>query len=433
MWQRGPSRTVDRVSNNSDDEDWLYRRGSYSDGSDPAPEPPAAPPRGGERSRPRTPEPPREARPSTPPPRAAEPTPVGHYDAAGDPLSTGAWQASRSSGAGVPPPAQPATRPAPRPRGRRPGRGRRVFLLVVTLLLVYLLGIPLATWPFMPRTDATPPGNRVADTPGHVFLLAGSDSREGLSTEEQNKLGTGNDAGRRTDTIMLLYVPPSGRAALISVPRDSYVPIPGHGKNKINAAYSFGGAPLLVQTVEQNTGLRVDGYVEVGFGGFVNVVDAVGGIEMCPPTAIKDRDSNLDIPAGCQQMDGTTALGYVRMRKADPEGDLGRAKRQREMVSAVAKKVISPATIALPWRWWGVNRSASQALTLNEGAGPVEFAGLASAALKVGTGQADTLSVPVGNPNANTPAGSSVLWDAKKSQAFFDAMKRGEGDLSAYA
>ena len=410
----------------SDDEDWLYRRGRYSAGDEPgtrAPEPAPVPPRAAPPAPPRAPQP---APVPAAPPRAAEPTPVGHYDAAGAPL--------RDQPPAPPRPPAPATvEPTPEPRARRlrrPHRVRRTVLVIAVLLLVYLLGVPLATWPFAPKTNADPGGTRPPDSPGYVYVLAGSDSREGLSTQEQNKLGTGNDAGKRTDTIMLLYVPPSGRAALISVPRDSYVAIPGHGKNKINAAYSFGGAPLLVQTVEQNTGLHVDGYVEVGFGGFVNVVDAVGGIEMCPPAAIKDRDSNLDIPAGCQQMDGTTALGYVRMRKADPEGDLGRAKRQREMVSALAKKVLSPATVLLPWRWWGVNSSASKSLTLGEG---TSLMGLGAAATKIGTGQSDTLSVPVGNPNANTPAGSSVLWDASKSKAFFEAMKRGEGDLKQYA
>ena len=418
------------MSSTSDDEDWLYRRGNYSGGDEPgasASEPVPTPPRVAPQ-----PAPPRvapqQAAASVQPPRAAEPTPVGHYDAGGVPLRDQPPAPPRPP---VPPTAEPAPEPEPRVRRpRRPHRVRRAVLAIAVLLLVYLLGVPLATWPFGPKVNADPGGPRPADSPGYVYVLAGSDSREGLSTQEQNKLGTGNDAGKRTDTIMLLYVPPSGRAALISVPRDSYVAIPGHGKNKINAAYSFGGAPLLVQTIEQNTGLHVDGYVEVGFGGFVNVVDAVGGIEMCPPAAIKDRDSNLDIPAGCQQMNGTTALGYVRMRKADPEGDLGRAKRQREMVSALAKKVLSPATVLLPWRWWGVNSSASKSLTLGDG---TPMFGLTTAAIKVGTGESDTLSVPVGNPNANTPAGSSVLWDATKSKAFFEAMKRGEGDLKQYA
>ena len=319
----------------------------------------------------------------------------------------------------------------PPPPASRPRRRGGVLRWVVALLLVYLIGIPLVTWPFLPRVDASPAGARPADTPGHVFVLAGSDSREGLSAEEQARLGTGDDAGRRTDTIMLLYVPPSGRAALISVPRDSYLPIPGHGKNKINAAYALGGPELLVQTVEQNTGLRVDGFAEIGFGGFSNVVDAVGGIEMCPDRAIKDPASNLDIQAGCQLMDGATALGYVRMRKQDPEGDLGRAKRQREMVGALARKALSPLTIVIPPRWFGLNWSLSRGITVGRGTGPGELWGLAQGGGRIALGQGDTLVVPVGNTDAQTSAGSSVLWDEKKADALFAAMARGEADLTA--
>lgn len=388
----------------TDDEDWLYRRGRYAAGDDPrrvpSPPPPASPP-------------PASPNPDTTP-QYGSPTPVGHY--------------RQPPPRRDPPPPRQAPPPAPRPR-----RGRPVLRWVVSLLLAYLLGIPLLTWPFMPRVEATPAGDRPADTPGHVFVLAGSDSREGLSKEEQDRLGTGDDAGRRTDTIMLLYVPPSGRAALVSIPRDSYVAIPGHGKNKINAAYAFGGPELLVRTVEQNTGLHVDGFAEIGFGGFANVVDAVGGIEMCPETAIKDPQSNLDIPAGCQQMDGPTALGYVRMRKQDPRGDLGRAERQREMVGALAKKALSPMTVVLPPRWFGLNWSLSRGITVGRGTGPVEMFGLAQGGLRIATGRGDTLMVPVGNTGAQTSAGSSVLWDEQKSSAMFEAMARGEGDLSAYA
>src|SRR5690606_24220247 len=117
---------------------------------------------------------------------------------------------------------------------------------------------------------------------------------------------------------------------------DSWVDIPGHGRSKINSAYGKGGPPLVVATVEQNTGLRVDHYVEIGLGGLVDMVDAVGGIEICPKTAMKDKDANLEIEAGCQEADGKTALGYARSRKTYKQlGDVDRARAQREVVSAV--------------------------------------------------------------------------------------------------
>src|SRR5699024_5440928 len=143
--------------------------------------------------------------------------------------------------------------------------------------------------------DDQPPGERPPHQPGTTYLLVGSDSREGLTDEQRRRLGTGGGEGGRTDTMMVLYVPPDGRPALVSIPRDSYVPIPGHGKNKINAAYALGGPELLTQTVEQNTGVRIDHYVEIGFGGFVSIIDAIDGIEMCIPRDIQDDNSHLDL------------------------------------------------------------------------------------------------------------------------------------------
>src|SRR5690606_22638907 len=132
------------------------------------------------------------------------------------------------------------------------------------------------------------------------YLLVGSDSRGDLSPEERKELGTGDATSKLTDTIMVLHTG-SGPDLLMSIPRDSWVDIPGHGRSKINSAYGKGGPPLVVATVEQNTGLRVDHYVEIGLGGLVNMVDAVGGIEICPKTAMKDKDANLEIEAGCQE------------------------------------------------------------------------------------------------------------------------------------
>jgi LCP family protein required for cell wall assembly len=225
-----------------------------------------------------------------------------------------------------------------------------------------------------------------------------------------------------------------GKPALISVPRDSYVPVPGKGRNKINAAYAFGGPELLVQTVEANTGLRVDSYVEIGFGGFVNIIDALGGIEMCLPKAIKDRDSHLNLPKGCQNLDGTTALGYVRMRKADPRGDLGRVERQREMLAAVAKKAASPATVVNPVRYWNLSNASTQAVTLDEGTSLFGFSRLALAMRRVSSGDGYTLTVPIADNDASTSAGSAILWDKGKAEAMFTDLARGDtDDLEKYA
>jgi LCP family protein required for cell wall assembly len=309
-----------------------------------------------------------------------------------------------------------------------------VLLILLLLLILWLVGVPAYAWTQIARVDAAPSGTRPADQPGKTFLLVGSDSRAGLSKAEQKRLGTGSTGGQRTDTIMIVYLPPGGKPALISVPRDSYVDIPKNGKNKINAAYAFGGPELLVQTVEQNTGLRMDGYMEIGFGGFVNIIDALGGIRMCLPSAINDRDSHIDLPKGCQTLNGTEALGYVRMRKADPLGDLGRVKRQREMLAAVASKAASPATVLNPVRYWKFNMAVAEAIKLGRDTSLPEALWLAYAMKRISGGDGLTLTVPVSSTGASTSAGSAVLWDPTKSKAMFSDIARGDtSGLSKYA
>ena len=332
------------------------------------------------------------------------------------------------------PPAPPPARSEPRKR-RRPARTlvRSVAVLVV-LALGWLVAVPAYAWSQVGRVDDTPAGDRPPDQPGQTFLLVGSDSRQGLSAQEQQDLGTGSTAGQRTDTIMLLSVPPGGKPALVSIPRDSFVHIPGNGSNKINSAFAFGGAPLLEQTIEQSTGLRMDGYLEIGFGGFVSVIDALGGIRMCLPKAIKDRDSHLNLKKGCQELGGTDALGYVRMRKADPRGDLGRVERQREMLSAVASKAASPATVVDPVRYWRLSNASARSVRLGKDTSLWQVGTLALAMRKVAAGQGLTLTVPVSNPNASTSAGSAVLWDKKEAAAMFDDLARGDtSNLEQYA
>ena len=320
-------------------------------------------------------------------------------------------------------------------RRRRPARTAfRTVLVLVLLALLWLVGVPAYAWSQVARVDDTPSGKRPAAQPGETFLLVGSDSREGLSKAEQKKLGTGSVGGQRTDTIMLVIKPVTGKPVLVSLPRDSYVTVPGNGSNKINAAYAIGGPDLLVQTVEQNTGLRVDGYGEVGFGGFVAVIDALGGIRMCIPAAIKDTDSHLDLKKGCQTLDGTTALGYVRMRKADPRGDLGRVERQRQMLAAVAKKAASPATVLNPVRYWRLCTATASAVKVGQDTTLLDTGQAALALRTVSAGDGLTLTVPVSNPGYSTPVGSAVLWDESAAKDMFAAIARGDtSKLGKYA
>ncbi len=325
-------------------------------------------------------------------------------------------------------PRRPAPAPPPFPRPRvpaiRPVRWVRRGLLALVLVLALLLATMLFFYSRIDKVDALRDydGRPVAGS-GTNWLIVGSDSREGLSDEQVKALHLGKVEGRRTDTIILLHRPASGAPTLVSLPRDSYVPIPGHGRNKLNAAYAFGGAPLLAQTVETVTGLRVDHYAEVGFGGFVGMTDAVGGVELCPKRRIRDRKSGLNVAKGCQEMDGPTALAYVRARYFDPKGDLGRVQRQQEFLGAVFDEAASPATLLNPFRIVSLGDAATTALTIDDGDGPVSLVRFALTMRAVAGGGGKRVTVPVSDINYQTPAGSSVKWDRQKALALFRSLR----------
>jgi len=318
-------------------------------------------------------------------------------------------------------PNPPAYQPAP-PGAAAPRRRRhpwRWVALVAVLLVIYPLGLFTVAWTSLHKVAALP-ASGPADSPGRTYLVVGSDSRSSMSRAERARLGTGSAAGQRTDTIMLLHVPAgSGPVALVSIPRDSYVPIPGHGKNKINAAYAFGGPALLATTVENVTGLHIDDYVETGFEGFAGMVDAVGGVTICPKRAMNDPKAHLKISAGCQQVDGATALGYARARYSDPLGDLGRVQRQREVLAAIAKKTMSPSVLLLPWRAFSAAGSGGDALTVDEGTTPVALARFVLAMKAEAAGKGVSLTVPIATANLRTPAGDAVAWNTAAAKHLF--------------
>jgi LCP family protein required for cell wall assembly len=298
-------------------------------------------------------------------------------------------------------------------------------LIAFVLWLIYLIVVPIWAWQHISKVDAEPSGDRPPDTPGTTYLLVGSDSREGLTKQERGDLGTGTGAGQRTDTIILLHVPAGdGPRLLLSIPRDSYVDIPGHGRNKINAAYAFGGPKLLVETIEQKTQVRIDDYIEVGFAGFVDIVDAVGGITVCPETSINDpKAGGLKMKKGCQGVDGHTALDYSRSR-AFPLGDITRAEHQREVITQVGKKAASWQTVVLPWRYWKVNHAASESLTIGDNVGPIDLTRFAWAMAHTGGSDSKRCVVPYTSLGTQTSVGSVVTWDDKAANAIFEAIRQ---------
>ena len=323
-----------------------------------------------------------------------------------------------------PPPSRRTPEKTPPPHRGRGGRWLRRALIALALIVALFVGLVFFFYSRVGKVDALQDyAGRPAATPGQDWLLVGSDSRAGLSRKQVKKLHVGQVAGQRTDTIILLHKPSSGPSTLVSLPRDSYVPIPGHGHNKLNAAFAFGGAPLLVRTVETVTGIRIDHYAEIGFGGFVGMTDAVGGVQLCPTRNIRDKYSGLHVKKGCQEMDGATALGYVRARYFDPKGDLGRVQRQQEFLGAVFAKASSPTTLLNPFRLIALGNAATTALTVDKRDGPIDLVRFALAMRAVAGGKGIQTTVPVANPDYRTSVGSTVRWDRQGALKLFRSLR----------
>ncbi|WP_297084822.1 LCP family protein [uncultured Demequina sp.] len=289
--------------------------------------------------------------------------------------------------------------------------------LVLLLLLVLALG-----WFYVwaqGQIQTVPALSGAPDTQGRTYLIVGSDSREGLDTNDPTE-------GARTDTIMVLHQPESGPTALISIPRDSYVEIPGYNANKINASFAFGGPELLVETVEGLSGLTIDGYLEVGFTGVAEMVDAVGGVELCYDQDVSDEKSQLEWEAGCHLADGETALAFSRMRYADPLGDIGRAQRQRQVVGAVADEVLNPATLLNPFELVPLTSAALDSFTFSEGTGVLDIARMALVLRSGLGGESVTGTPPIASMGHSVQGvGSTVLLDPATIDQFWEDIADG--------
>ena len=305
-------------------------------------------------------------------------------------------------------------------------RAIRSLALLVVVLAMAALGITSYVDHVLTRVPAvTDYAGRHASASGANWLLVGSDSREGLSQEQEQDLVTGGTAdaeGARTDTVMLLHIPAgSGAPTLVSLPRDSLVDIRGHGPDKLNAAYATGGPALLSRAVEERTGLRVDHYLEIGLGGFAGVVDAIDGVRICLPQPIEDPKISLSLPAGCQDLTGAQALGYVRTRNFDG-GDLQRAEHQRQFLTALVDKASSREVLLNPLRSVPMTWRLADTVTIGDPDHLDDLGELGYQASLVGAGIA-TETVPIGGTAELPGVGAVLRWDEVRAAALFDALR----------
>jgi LCP family protein required for cell wall assembly len=275
---------------------------------------------------------------------------------------------------------------------------------------------------------------------GQTFLLVGSDSRANLSRAERRLYKTGQDVGRRSDTTIVVHIPGDRKdPVLVSLPRDSLVEIPAYvdtkGRrhaahtDKLNAAFSLGGPKLTVQTVQMATGLRIDHYLEVDFRGFIDIVDAVGGVPICTTKTLDDRGaqrSGLYLTAGRHNLKGKDALGYVRARHIYANGDLGRIEAQQKFIGGMVRKVTDAKTLLNPFKVKKLMNATAGSLRRDDGLGAKDLANLAVSLRNTSPSRVTFATVPVADVSYRYRGQSVVLWDREAAAALFRKIHKGD-------
>ncbi|MFJ2032328.1 LCP family protein [Streptosporangium sp. NPDC087985] len=309
-------------------------------------------------------------------------------------------------------------------RSARGARSRRRNLLVTAALSTVVLGGSGVTWALpnyaaskIESVDAGVPGSQ--STGAMNILVVGLDRRDDLTRRQQNQLKLGRESGERTDTMMVLHLSEDHtRVTVVSLPRDTWTTIPGKGQHKINSAYQFGGPKLAVRTVQNVTGLPIHHYVEVNVLGFIEVVDALGGVSVCTPVAIDDSKTGLKLQPGTYSLDGVKALSYARTR-ATPRSDLDRIDRQQQVISALLHQALSGGTLTNPVKLTSFVNTALGTLRVDE-ALRKDLLGLAGQLRDVSTDDVAFATVPLSNVDYRTPTGeSAVLWDKQAAGELF--------------
>ena len=339
----------------------------------------------------------------------------------------------------------------PRPYDPAPARrrsARRLLAWVAGSTAALVLLVSGAGWGVLhygeARIDRVDVFGGLAERPERTtddavnYLLVGSDTREGISATDLKKFKAGSTRsaeGRRSDTMILVHVSKKrDKAVLVSLPRDSYVELPEHtgpdgrtvpaSMNKLNASYSLGGPQLTVATIEQATGVPIDHYIEINFAGFVSMVDALGGVEVCSPRAVSDEKSGLELPAGTTRVDGVQGLAYVRARYFDNRGDLGRIERQQKFLGAMVNQATSAGVLLNPVKLTRFLNAGLDSVQTDPGLERGDIVDLATKLRGLSADKVSFVTVPVADADYRPGViGSTVLWDEEPAQALFRAIR----------
>ena len=325
-------------------------------------------------------------------------------------------------------------------RGRRRPRSRAARTLIgVSLALVALLvvagvaagGFALhlaSSWDDATTSlddafpsDADRPAP--ADDGSVTVLLMGSDSRG-----DETTLDDGAPSDQRTDTMMLLHVDADRQhASVMSVMRDLWVPIPGHGEGKVNSAFARGGSPLAVQTVEALLGARVDHVAIIDFDGFADMTTALGGVDVVSEKAFhsgaSDRPAGLDFVQGVNHLEGDAALSFVRERAAFADADYQRVRNQQAFLRGVLDSLVSRATLTDPTRVTGFVTAVAPYVTVDAGLDAASLVSLGASLRGVRPDDVDFFTVPDAGTGTSPDGQSIVLPDEAAMPALRDALR----------
>jgi len=326
--------------------------------------------------------------------------------------------------------------------GRR-HRGLRIAAAVISLAVLVSSGV---AWAGVSRysgkiTRVEIPGLApVIEAPvqGHTppitLLVVATDSRDGLTRAETTALhlGQANYGPPRTDTMMLVHIgADAGDITVVSLPRDTLATVPQYTDDKgkihpahqakLNSAYEAGSG-VMVQTVQQMTGVTINHYLEINITGFLRMVDALDGVEVCLVKKLQDEKSGLDLPAGRQTITGPQALAYVRARYVDPTADLGRMKRQQKFVASIVKKATSAGTLLNPVKLDGFLSAVAGSITTDSGLGRDQLLALADQLKGLDPSRVAFMTVPLLGGKRVSGIGDVLLWDEAKAKILFDGM-----------